>query len=463
MILWTNATFYSMEDCLLTYDKVLTEEGIIIALGNDTLKYSNYQTIDLKGSYVFPGFSESHLHLIGYGRKLFSNNLKLDINKESVLAKIKKFYKNEKLLIEGYVNIGITKDDLDLISSDNIIILRHNDYHSFTVNSKVLEMLNIKNSNGIILDDLISSKITKVWESNDKVMLTKITDYAIKDLKKLGFTSVHTDDLSYFNSYDETIEILNLLSKTNNFRINTLIHHSVLDSFIKYYPNNKLLNPIQIKVFYDGTLSSKTALISENYVNSNNNGKRYITDKDFLNLLKKARSLSKGLAIHTIGDLAFSEVIKLLSLEKPSSEMDRIVHGSLASDDLILELKNIAIDIQPHFIKSDKEVIRKNINHQTNIYPFDKYNKKVLINTSSDAPVEDPNPLLNMYELNNISRFDMIKSYTVNPYLTINKKGGLIKEGYYADFTCFDKDIMKIEKEELLDTKVLYTIIDEKM
>ena len=112
---------------------------------------------------------------------------------------------------------------------------------------------------------------------------------AIKDLKKLGFTSVHTDDLSYFNSYDETIEILNLLSKTNNFRINTLIHHSVLDSFIKYYPNNKLLNPIQIKVFYDGTLSSKTALISENYVNSNSNGKRYITDKDFLNLLKKAR------------------------------------------------------------------------------------------------------------------------------------------------------------------------------
>lgn len=183
MILWTNATFYSMEDCLLTYDKVLTEEGIIVALGNDTLKYSNYQTVDLKGSYVFPGFSESHLHLIGYGRKLFSNNLKLDINKESVLAKIKKFYKNEKLLIEGYINIGITKDDLDLISSDDIIILRHNDYHSFTVNSKVLEMLNIKNSNGIILDDLVSSKITKVWESNDKVMLTKITDYAIKDLK----------------------------------------------------------------------------------------------------------------------------------------------------------------------------------------------------------------------------------------------------------------------------------------
>lgn len=459
MILWTNAIFYTMEDQFSKVNKVLTNNGLIVALGSDTNKYTPKKVIDLKGYYAFPGFTESHIHLVGYGRKLFANNLLLEKDKNIVLKKIKNLYMNNDLRIEGYFNIGITREELDQISKDHYIILRHNDYHSFTVNSKVLNELGLK-GNGIILEEKIAKLIIPFWENSSKENLYKMTNHAINKLKSLGFTNVHTDDLSYFNSYLETLEILNELSQDNIFRINTLINYKILNDYKDYYiKDNKYLNAIQIKLFYDGTLSSKTAYLKENYYNNNTKGKPEIELATLIKLLNEARKLNKGLAIHTIGDQALEDVVTLLRKYPKSIELDRIVHASLCP--INLNLKDIPIDIQPLFKISDQELIKNNIVHKPLIYPFDKYNSETIINSSSDAPVEDPNPLLSIYHLNEISRFDAIKSYTVNPYLTINKKGGLLKEGYLADFTIFDKDILKIEQEELLKTKVKYTIIDE--
>lgn len=459
MKLWTNATFYTMDNNHVT-NKVLTKNGLIIALGSDVDNYKVSEVIDLSNNFVFPGFSESHIHLIGYGRKLLANNLNLIKDKELVIKELTKFYNNQTLRVEGYFNIGITKSDLDNITNKDYLILRHNDYHSFTVNTKVLTDLKIESIDGIITDEALTRLIKPLWEDNSKETLIKMTELAINKLKSLGYTSVHTDDLSYFNSYDETLNILDEQSQKHQFRINTLIHYNILDSYERYFiKDNKYLSDIQIKVFYDGTLSSKTAYLKENYLNTTSNGTKMFSDLEFTKLIEKSRSINKGIAVHTIGDKALEEVVKHLSKYPNSKELDRIIHGSLSQ--VNINLNNIPIDIQPLFKISDKETIEKNIIHDVLVYPFDKYNKETIINSSSDAPVEDPNPLLTLYHLDDISRYDAIKSYTVNPYLTINKKGGMIKEGYYADFTVFDKDIMKIDKEELLNTNIKYTIINE--
>ena len=168
MKLWFNANFYSMKDSKTKYDKVLTNKGVIIAVGDDCDNYHALEKIDLKGAYVYPGFTDSHMHLLGYGRKLSSNNLLLNKNKEEVLKLISSMFKEDTLKVEGYYNIGITKDDLDLISRDHLIILRHNDYHSFTVNSKVLKLTNLTNSNGIITNEQEASLIKPYYENSSK-------------------------------------------------------------------------------------------------------------------------------------------------------------------------------------------------------------------------------------------------------------------------------------------------------
>jgi len=461
MKLFKNATFYTMEKEEETTNMVLTNNGIIMALGAECLKYNPKEIIDLKGNFVYPGFVDAHMHLIGLGRKLMANVLKSD----DVINEVKNLYKNDDLYIEGYHDKLITKDDLDKISVSKKIILRHNDYHSFTVNSKVLSDAGLSHETGIIKDEN-TSKIMPFWNNHSKIKLTKMCEIAILKLYEYGITGVHSEDLGYFNSYEETLNILSDASKKYPFRINMLISYNIFDEYLKNYKiKNKYLKPIQVKLFYDGTISSKTALLSKNYKNDVSNGKREYKIEDFEEIIKKLRNKNQAVAVHAIGDLALSEVVEILEKHKNNTKyLDRIIHASLAHEKTIKKLSknNIALDIQPLFIKSDEKIIKENINHDVLIFPFKKYiEENIIVNSSSDAPVEDINPLYSMYYLN-LKPFEMIKAYTTNPALTINDNSGYIKKGMRADFSVFTKDLLKIKREELKENLVYATIIDEK-
>lgn len=466
-ILYENAKFYTMESEKSFVNKIITKNGLIYKLGSECENVDVDKVINLNNSFVYPGFHDAHMHLIGYGRKLNSNVLKSK-NKESVLKEIKNFYNNENLKVEGYFDLGITKKDLDKISKDNYIILRHNDYHSFTVNSKVLKDLNITNKDGIIKDEINNKIINPLWEENNDDLLYKFVIDAITNLHKNGITSVHTDDLSYFNGYLNTLKVFEKALNEKVININTLIHYDVFDDYINsgYKFDHKNIKDIQVKIFYDGTIFSKTALLSKNYLGENNKGLKLISDKEFLNIIKKVRKYNKGLAIHVIGDKGLDNVLFNLSKFENKNEIDRIIHASLLSGNTLLKYKNQAFDVQPLFIKTDKDVINKYIDNSILKYPFKKYiNNNILINSSSDSPVESINPILSIKELmkKDINMFDILKSYTVNPSKTINDNTGLLVKGKDANFTCFNKDLYEVNLNDILNTKVVYTIIKDKV
>lgn len=465
MKLWKNATFYSMNENNDIYHSIITKDNIILAVNPDIKDYDINEIVDLSNTYVYPGFKDSHLHLIGYGRKLNRLNLNLCKDKDEVIKILNSnINNNEILLVEGYYNIGLTKHDLDSISKDKVIILRHNDYHSFTINSYTLNILKINNSNGIIIDDETTSSVLPIWQNESKETLVKYTKDAIDKLHSYGITEVHSDCLSYFNSYEETIDILNEVTKFKPLRIKSLIHYDIYSNYLKSFQRSKYVDDIQIKMFYDGTISSKTALLKDNYKNTNNNGKRNEDTNSFVNKIKLIRNNNHAVAIHTIGDLALEEVMDILTKHPNTSNIkDRIVHASLANNDLIkkLSMTNIALDIQPLFIKSDENIVNTNISHDVLVYPFKEYNSnKIILNSSSDAPVEDPNPLLGLYHLDDLPRLDALKTYTVNPSKTISNNNGIIDIGKNVDLSIFTKDLTKITKEELLTTKVYKTVVD---
>jgi predicted amidohydrolase YtcJ len=64
-----------------------------------------------------------------------------------------------------------------------------------------------------------------------------------------------------------------------------------------------------------------------------------------------------------------------------------------------------------------------------------------------------------------ISRYEAIELYTSGSAAAIGQEHvrGLIKEGYAADFTVYDRDLFEVDIETLLDAKVLYTIVDGKI
>ena len=97
----------------------------------------------------------------------------------------------------------------------------------------------------------------------------------------------------------------------------------------------------------------------------------------------------------------------------------------------------------------------------------------------TDAPVEPVDPLACFYASvarktlkgqppggyepkQKMTREQALKSYTLDAAYGAFEESikGSIQVGKYADFTVFDMDIMKIPEQEILETKVIMTIVN---
>lgn len=85
--------FYTMSNEGETVEAVLTNNGEIIGVGTEESLKEYYpevlEEIDLAGSTVFPGFVDSHLHLLWYGQSLARLNLNQCTSKKTALRMIK--------------------------------------------------------------------------------------------------------------------------------------------------------------------------------------------------------------------------------------------------------------------------------------------------------------------------------------------------------------------------------------
>lgn len=138
-------------------------------------------------------------------------------------------------------------------------------------------------------------------------------------------------------------------------------------------------------------------------------------------------------------------------------------------------------DIQPTFLTSDMPWVEDYIGEEraARLYNFKTMQDNgLLLGGGSDAPIEDVNPLPGIHALvtregktgvynegERVGVFEAFQMYTKNAAEIVYRgdRSGLIKEGYYADFAVFDRDVMNIEADELLEAEVLYTIIEDEV
>ncbi|BCR36331.1 amidohydrolase [Mariniplasma anaerobium] len=486
MILWKNGYFHTLEDETKTYHKLATNQGLIVGFDDDIKDLDFEKEIDLKGHHIYPGFVDSHLHLIGYGQKLSLVSLEKFNKKEALLNELKKQVALHQSFFEGYKPLDIDKYELNDIHSDGPIVLRHSDYHSVTVNDYVLDRIGIDSKTGFLTED-DAKLVIKSFHKQDKDMLKKMLVNSINKLHSYGITGGHSDDLYYFNGFHETLDIFNETLIKLPFRAHLLMHYMIIDDFIDsklaFLDQNQYLQLGAVKIFYDGTFTSKTALLKHSYLHTNDQGMRMFEQNELIELVKKLRKQDLPLAIHVIGDLGLKELIDILEAYPPKKGLhDRIIHASLADLDTIkcMEKLPIILDVQPQFITSDLPQILDIFSKQPQfIYPLKTYlNHNITICGSSDAPVEDPNPFKGMHvaitrllnnnqifqEAERLTRYEALKLYTTYANIpTYKTNRGLLKKGYIADFTVTKDDLLKINLNQLLNQSVEMTIINEKI
>lgn len=482
--LYFNGIFYSMDNENGIFSSVVTEQGVIIAVDDLTIEVD--RKIDCLGGMVLPGFVDAHLHIAGLGQSLTLLNLNKIEDKSKSLSIIKSRFKNQLLYVQGYVEHGITKDDLDRISTNVPIIVRHADYHSATVNSKVLNLLSLQSKSGVLKEEESQRAVQLVPPYTLKELTHNITT-AIQHLYQYGVTGGHSDDMYYFNGYKGTLEAFKNAIQSHPFRTHLLMHHEIIQDYLRskdpWLDQNPFLQLGAVKIFYDGTISSQTALMSLSYSNQQQ-GQRLFSPSEFIELITFLRKNKLPVAVHTIGDLALDELTDWLIKYPPLKGLhDRIIHASFAKKSTLEKLKKLPVilDIQPQFVSSDLPTAYQWIHPATElIYPWKSYaDKRIIICGGSDAPVEIPDPLLGiqaavyrqsslngqMYQPEErLSLFEAVKLYTTYsqiPTYHISTRGH-IKKGYIADFTVLNYDFIK--NASLLDkTKVMMTIIDDQI
>ena len=401
---------------------------------------------------------------------------------------------------------------------NNPVCLYRIDYHAIWVNKKAMEIAGISkntvspkggriirdkngNATGVFIDNAMNLILNKIPKSN-KTRIKKAACIAIKKCLSLGVTTFHD---AYCRQ--EEIEVYHDLLQNNELpiRLYAIINATKenLKIFLPKGPKigigNHHLTIRAIKLTADGALGSRGAALIEDY--SDEPGKKgllMLSQQEIYELSMLALKHKFQVATHAIGDKtnqvtldAYEQAFKEHfngKIEKGKNVRFRIEHAQiLAKQDIprFAKLGIIAV-MQATHCTSDMPWVHDRIGKERTkqgAYIWQALLKTgAIVSGGSDTPVESVNPLWGFYAAitrqdhkgnpkkgwypdQKLTRMQALKTYTMNAaYCGFEEKiKGSLKVGKLADMVVLSRDIMAIPTNEILETKVLLTIIGGKI
>ena len=510
---WYNGKLYTMEQAGDRVEALLTENGKIIATGTyRELKEQAEKEINLQGAVLYPGFVDSHMHMIGHGEKLLS----LDLSKaasakqmmDMLLGAHKGLGSDEWFIGEGWNENNypdkkiFTARELDKVTNSPMVLKRAC-RHAVLVNSRALELAGITKdtpnpTDGVIVRDENGEATGYLLEgAQDMVLglipepseesLTSALRKSVDDLLSLGLTGVVTDDLGYYGDYTKPLQAYkNVIGEQKKFRAHLLRRSPVFEQLMEEEAtyDEPWIEPGAMKFFIDGALGGKTALLSKPYTDTpETSGMAVHTDEEIESLVKLARKYNEAIAVHIIGDAAVEKALDAIEKHPaPDGKRDRLIHVNVLRDDLVerMEKLPVVLDLQPIFVSSDFPWVMDRLGKER--YDWAYAWKKLLdrgfiCGGGSDAPIEEADPLLGIYAATTrrkpgethegylpnekLSRFESVGLFTTGSAGTIGKSDvrGKLAVGFDADFTVLDKDLFEVGAEEIIHAIVVKTVV----
>ncbi|NJP36987.1 amidohydrolase [Alkalicoccus luteus] len=514
--LWFGGTIIPMTEEERREEAVFTKDGFVVALGSEQALRSEFASsidreVDLRGGALYPGFIDSHLHMIGHGEKL----LKLDVSSVTSLDQLKRLLEQqasavpegEWVLAEGFnenLYENRTVPDrlfLDDISVTKPIMITRVCRHAMVVNTAALQLAGISRgtespSGGRIerwedgeptgyLHDQAQELIKPYLPKIDRDYVKRALETSLADLYQHGFTGGHTEDLFYYNKPEETASVFReVIGSHRKFRTNLLVHHEAAD-VIDTFPDSEFLKPGSVKLFADGALGGRTALLKAPYSDADTTGVAIHTPQQLESIVKKARAIQMPVAVHTIGDEALEMAVTAIENQPPPpGKRDRLIHLQVTTPELRSRLKklDVVLDIQPRFTASDFPWVMDRLGQDR--LP-DSFAWKTLLEDGlvcaggSDAPIEPVDPLLGIHAAvtrrrpeedhdgwlpdQKLTLFEALRLFTSGSAAAVCEEdvAGIVEPGYRADFTVLSRDLSLLEPNEWLHAETVMTVVDD--
>ena len=251
---------------------------------------------------------------------------------------------------------------------------------------------------------------------------------------------------------------------------------------------DKWLRVMSLKIMGDGTGSGGTAGVYAPQNRGDTLGLFMTSPEEIKELTIKAHEYGIRVSIHSIGDRAIDVALDAIEEAQrlhPREDMrHRIEHNSICTPRQLKRIKELGVSPassigymysigDDYYDNFGPERVRWAHPHKT------MKEMGIIAGGNCDYPITDGNPMIQIYEAvtrktrtglvvgpeEAISVSDAIRVYTFNgAYLGKEEKvKGSIEEGKLADMAVLDEDILSTPSEELLDIKVIMTIVGGKI
>jgi predicted amidohydrolase YtcJ len=410
-----------------------------------------------------------------------------------------------------------TRQDLDSVTGDHPALFIRTDGHMLVANTAALRIAGItkqtQDPEGGRIDRDNTGEPEGGLRETAQVLVRKMVppptpaqrrrgaELALQQAARYGLTSAQDnsqweDFLTYADLENEgklTLRISEWLPFPQPFNI--LEQHRVFHS-----PEDPMLHTGMLKAFMDGSIGSHTAAMLSPYTDEPKNSGLPQYEQATLDQMSAQRAAAGfQMGFHAIGDRGVAMALQAFAaaeryveeknpnapqLQQPGGFRFRMEHAQVVEPEDFARFRQLRViaSMQPNHLLTDMNwaIQRIGTERAKHSYAWNEFLRNgVVLAFGTDYPVEPITPFRGLYAAVTRKNEAGTKEYVPEQKISIDQaiaayttgaayaefaesEKGRLAPGFLADFVVLDRDISKVAPVEILQTKVLRTVVGGK-
>lgn len=525
-----NGKILTMDGQSRIVEAVAVRDGKFLAVGDSatirSMAASGTRMIDLTGKTVVPGLIDTHAHFKAAGMSDYVVNMGRAKTVADALEAIKQFTARKK---PGDWIIGsawhppsqlaekryLTRQEIDSVAPNNPVYLRTVGHFSMA-NTLALAVAGVEKGTpnpsggsferdasgeltGVLVETAIDlvEKAVPQWTAADEFRQFKIAEGV---LNSYGITSVvegatparDIATLQRVAALGEATLRVGLMFRPEPPAENSAWEAAMRGNGTSSGFGDDWVKLAGIKIFYDGGMTLKTALMRDAYPNSHDDyhGIAQLSPERLKELVSIGNRYDWRVGVHVVGDRGIDQVLDAFeAADHEKSIRDRrfiLIHASLILPEQMERAKRLGlrVDFQNVFMWDKAATVERFLGKAIadRAVPTRTLIEKLGIDSlgaGTDFPVNSINPFLNIYVMvtrkdpngnvygatEAISREQALRLYTsaASHYMFEEGRKGSIEPGKLADLAVLSADLMTVSENQIKDIEADLTIVGGKI
>ena len=425
-----NAKIHVMDDANSVYDAMAISDGKVIEVGPERQilnKYRSEEDIDALGKDVYPGLTDAHGHLLMYANQKLGVDLSGAKSMEEVIYRCEKYYakSSNKFIVGGGWDQSLWSNDsmpnniqLSKVFKNIPVCLYRVDGHAALVNDYLFKKAKIQSANvdggevkmdngvptGLLLDNAMNF-ISKLLPAYPSSQVKKAISEIQEELFQYGITGTHEAgiDFKHIQLFKSIISSGQLKLELYAMLMNSPENRAFAMKNGPYRYRN--LSIRSFKVFADGSLGSRGALLKKPYTDDHRSHGLLLTSvNEMRNVAQFCLKNGYQMNTHGIGDSANALILEIYknAFKRNPDHRFRIEHSQVIDPSDFAKFSEYAVfpSVQPTHATSDQRWAEKRIGKERLV---GAYAYKTLLSQygmlaiGTDFPVESTNPFFTIH------------------------------------------------------------------